>query len=157
MKTLLTFFLLCGSFGILAQTSVIGLKSRHGNLADLPKSTDAFGEFIPAPIYDSLVKINNSCVIQIGKDNGMGVPFRDTVCEHWYYERVGYDFQKIQEYHGDNVTLIGFNDDNGVKQNKDGHFSKKRHQKQSSKWIFVFFVLSGFGVFFVRPKRLWIR
>lgn len=153
MKTLLVLLLLLGGFSINAQTSVIGVKSHHGAVAELPKATDKFGEmdFNRTPICDTIVKINNTCVIQIGQNNGWGMPFRDTVCDHEYYRLINFDAEEIKKFHGGNVKLIGFDDDGSNIQQKDNPALYMHTNKLSSKWLFLILVLTGLGVYVVRP------
>jgi hypothetical protein len=150
MKTLLVLLLLLGGFSINAQTSVIGVKSHHGAVAEIPNAPDKFGEMSPVPIYDTVIKINNKCVIQIGVDNGWGVAFRDTVCDHWYYQNVNFDVKKVQEYHGRHVKLVGFDDDESNIQQKENPAFNIHTNKFSSKWLFLFIVLAGLGVYVAR-------
>lgn len=155
MKTLLATLILLSVFPVMAQTSVIGLKSHHGNMNDLAASTDHFGEIMPVPIYDTIVKINENCVIQIGEDNGFGMAFRDTVCGHWYYNSVNYDVEKVQEYHGNQVKLIGFNEDGSSIQIKNNQFFRKRSQKQSMEWMLALVLLSGLGIYIRKTQTTY--
>ena len=152
MKTLLLTAFLCITSALLSQTSVISLKSHHGKATDITKTVDRFGEIAPTPIFDTLIKINNDCVIQIGNDNGWGIAFRDTVCHHWYYKEVNYDAKKIKQFHGNNIELIGFeNNENGTQSQKSPYF-KKRTKKQSAKWLFLIIALTALGTYIIRPR-----
>ncbi|GAB5418306.1 MAG: hypothetical protein Crog4KO_15900 [Crocinitomicaceae bacterium] len=158
MKTILfSFALLCG-FALNAQTSVVGLKSHHGDIAELPESEDKFGMVMPSPVYDTLIRISGDCVIQLGSRafsyRDKGVRFRDTVCEHWYYQKVDFDEKLIQEYHGGNVTMIGFESTENYRKKQSPYF-RKRSVKQSSKELFILLVLIGLGVFLIQPKVSW--
>ncbi|GAB5424442.1 MAG: hypothetical protein Crog4KO_15890 [Crocinitomicaceae bacterium] len=154
MKTLLVAAFFIAANTLFAQTSVIAVKSHHGNDAEISQSVDKFGELAPVPVIDRLVKINDKCVVQIGEDNGWGMPFRDTVCDHWYYRDVNFDADKIREYHGGKIKMVGFDDDSGSVQTKKSPFFNKRSSKQSSKWLALFLVLAGLGAYLISPKIL---
>lgn len=154
MKTLLVATLIFATNLLVAQTSVIGVKSHHGDRAEIPNAADNFGEMAPMPVLDSIVKLNGECVIQVGEDNGWGMPFRDTVCDHWYYKDVNFDADKIKEYHGGKVQMIGFDDDSGSVESKKSPFFRKRTSTQSSKWLALIIVLSAFGTYLASPKLL---
>lgn len=152
----ITALLLCfGAFALEAQTSVISLKSQHGNSIDLRTMEDKFGLMIPPPTYDTLIRISGDCVIQIGtdynRDLSNGKRFRDTICDHWYYQEVEFDKKTIQRYHGNSVVLIGFEKTTNYR-NENSPFFKKRTTKQSSKWLVVILLLTGFGAYLIHPK-----
>lgn len=150
MKTLLIGSLLSLTFAAFGQTTVISIKSRQGDLAEIPSSTDKFGEFVPTPIYDTIIKIDDHCVIQIGTNGWQTVRFRDTICNHWYYEQNHYDLEKVQEYHGDNVVLIGFEDDHSELPPKYRPFRHKPN-RLSIGWIMVLLGLAGLGTYIGYP------
>ncbi len=158
MKTLLfSFALFCG-FILNAQTSIVSLKSHHGEIAELPNSEDKFGIVMPSPVYDTLIRMSGDCVVQIGSRaysyGDDGIRFRDTVCEHWYYQQVNFDEKAIQEYHGGDVTMIGFEATDNYRKKNSPYFNK-RSVKQSSKELFILLVLIGLGVFLIQPKVSW--
>jgi len=155
MKTILATLLLIGATTTLAQTSVIAVKSHHGDLSEIPESTDHFGEFRPMPVYDTIVKINNGCVIQIGKDNGFGMPFKDTVCDHWYYEKVRYDIDKVQEYHGKDVILVGFSKEESNLRIKNNPFFGGMRKSGFPLWALIPITLIGLGLYIFKPKLTW--
>lgn len=158
MKTVLFCLTLILGFTLNAQTSVITLKSHHGEISELPLTEDKFGIVMPSPVYDTLIRLSDDCVIQIGSQamsyQGDGVRFRDTICEHWYYQKVAFDEEAVQEFHGGKVTLIGF-EKTADSQEKDSPFFKKRSVKQSSKELFFILVLIGLGTFLLKPMASW--
>lgn len=158
MKTLWILAFILISVASSAQTSVISIKSHHGNMSGLPDAEDKFGEIMPVPVYDSLIRISGECVVQIGEDNGFGQAFRDTVCGHWYYHQVDYDKKKIRDYHGGNVTMIDFDKDHSDQKKEvkeQNPFFRKRQKKQSGKWLFLTLVLIGLGTYIARPALSW--
>ncbi len=134
MKTVLaSLIILCG-LPVFAQTSVIRLKSHHGALQELPDSEDKFG--IPAPDrnIDTIERINENCVIHYVQEiHWGGEPvwyYRDTVCNHWQYEEVKYNPEKIQKLYDNEITLIGFENDGSSTQSKSNPYFKKRKKKE---------------------------
>lgn len=155
MKRILATLLLFGATTTLAQTSVIAVKSHHGDLIQIPESTDHFGEMAPMPVYDTIIKLTNNCVIQIGENNGYGMNFRDTVCGHWYYEKVKYDVDKVQEYHGKDVILVGFNNEESNIKIEDNPFFKRIKKGGFPVWILIPIILAGLSIYIFKPKLHW--
>lgn len=146
-----------------AQTSVIGLKSHHGNMAELQHSPDQFGVVPPQKKIDTIARIDSNCVIQIGTKTDWGRSnsrqFHDTVCEHWYYQQVNYDIEKIQEHHGKSVVLIGFEDTFEIeKTNEADEATESRKRKKPKKqkrprWLFFPLILIAFGTKIPQSKK----
>lgn len=150
MKHSITTLLLLICSITLGQTSVISVKSHSGELNEVPEAQDKFGEFIPAPTYDTLIKTDNNCVIQIGTSH-FG-RFRDTVCEHWYYDKHELNEKNMREYYGEDVILIGFDKKAPKINGNDAPFSGWNKQN-SSKLIVVILILSGLSSYIFSSKK----
>ena len=134
---------ICFSTVAFSQTSVIAVKSHSGDLSEIPNSTDHFGMVAPRPVYDTLIKLEGTCVIQIGSREYSG-RFRDTICDHWYYKQHNFSEKKIQEFHGDHVVLINFQKDSSIDTGNDSP-SFRSTRRNSSELIFLLLVLIGLG------------
>lgn len=158
MKTILaTLIILCG-LPIFAQTSVIRLKSHHGNVKDLSLSEDKFG--IPAPdrSIDTIERINETCVIHYVKEQDWGSTnafyFKDTICNHWQYNDVNYEPKKIQKLYDHEVTLIGFEKEGSSLKSTSNSYFKKR-KKSKVRWLLLPLILIGLGTYIFQPQLSW--
>ncbi len=151
MKTnLFCFFLLFFAYTNFAQTAVISNKSHQSDLEQLPDAVDHFGAVMEPPVYDTIIKIDAHCVIQIGSRYHETNRFRDTVCNYWYYEQENYAEKKIQEYHGKNTLLIGFEKES-INSNGDDRPFGGRQRKQSSTLLFLLLILTSTSVYISLP------
>lgn len=149
MKTILSILLISVSLSTSAQTSVISVKSHQGNLNSIVDANDHFGAFEAPRVYDTIIKIDGQCVVQLGWQNSENFRFRDTVCDHWYYQQSNYSEKKIQEYHGKKTVLIGFTKETNSSNQQDRPFGN-RTQKQSLPFIFILLVLAGLSAYIAR-------
>lgn len=158
MKTLLGALLLLIGMSATAQTSVIHLKSHHGDSDGLETSEDKFG--IPAPdrFIDTIERINETCVIHYVREVHWGgsdpMYYRDTVCNHWKYQEAQYDPKKIQKMYDDKVTLIGFDKDGSRFESKGKPFYKSK-KKSSNTWIILLLTSIGLGAYIFQPRLSW--
>lgn len=152
MKTI--FFVLALFFTLtsFAQTSVISVKSHQGNLNSLPTAADHFGAIEKPRIYETIIKIDAHCVVQIGWQNSESNQFRDTVCNHWYYEQHHYSEEKVKEFHGKKTVLIGFEKKTNSINQQDRPFGG-RTQRQSGTFLFIVLTLLGLGTFISLPRK----
>ena len=150
MKRSLGLFILLFSTVAFGQTSVISVRSHSGDLEEIPEAQDKFGEFVPTPIYDTLIKTEDDCVIQIGTTHYGH--FRDTVCEHWYYDEHGLTEDAMRNYYGQSVVLIGFESKGPIINGNDSPFSG-RNKQNSSKLIFILLTLTGLGTYIFSSKK----
>jgi hypothetical protein len=150
----LSVYVVLPSFG---QTAVIDVKSRHANLKEIPHAIDQFGVVAPIPHYDTLIRIDATCIIQIGsKQQYSGLDqqrFRDTICDHWYYKQVQFDPEKIREYHGQNVVMIGFENDQSQRSHETRPFQNRTTHRQSLPWLFIAILLGTLSVYIWNPFR----
>lgn len=149
MKTQILFLFFFMSYLSFGQTSVISIKSRSGDLAEIPDSPDKYGAVAPRRVYDTLIKIEGNCVVQIGHGGWAEARFQDTVCEHWYYEQNNYDPEKINEYHGSDVVLIGFDERSEI----DMRYRpfRRKSNKLSMKWLIILLGIAGLGTYVGLP------
>jgi len=152
MKTLLSVLIFALSLSATAQTSVISVKSHQGKINSVVDASDHFGYFEPPKVFDTIIKIDAHCVVQLGWQDSEDYRFRDTICAHWYYEEHNYSEQKIQEFHGDHTVLIGFTKETNSINQQDRPFGN-RTQRQSIPFIFIFLVLAGLGAYIARSLR----
>ena len=173
MKFLLFCLLVFGASTALAQTAVIRLKSHNGAAIDLPKSLDRFGG-PPIEIphidpnlnisdskllrfnmnqYDTIEMISSSCLIQKGTDGISSVRINDTLCDDAFDGE--YDFIKeyYQDIYGDSIVFIGFEKKQSSIHYENNPYFNKRSRNGSSKWIFIFLALCGFGAYMFQPSR----
>lgn len=150
MKKIFCLLGICMSTLSFSQTSVIAVKSHSGNLDEIPNSTDHFGMVPSVPTYDTLIKLYGTCVVQIGSNNYSG-RFRDTVCDHWYYKQHNFTVKKIQEFHGQDIVLINFPEDNTKDTRNDSPYSRSI-RRNSSELLFIMLVLIGLGSYIALPK-----
>lgn len=103
--SLFTFLLL--SIVSYSQTAVISNKSHSGKITEVLKEVDNFGEMAPRTIYDTIMLVNENCIIEIGTKWG-SQRFHDTVCDHWAFENKGYTLNAATQYYGMRPIFIGF-------------------------------------------------
>lgn len=134
-----------------AQTSVISTKSRSGKSYEIANAPDRYGVIEPRVQIDTLIKINDHCVVQLGQHRYRG-HVRDTVCDHWYYEQHNYRESSIEEFHGKNVVLIGFKEPAGF----DDHGSPiyRRSRRNSTELLIIFLILSAISTYIFKPIKL---
>jgi len=152
MKTILFLLVLIFTLPSYAQTSVISVKSHQGNLNSLPTAVDHFGAIQKPRDFDTIIKIDEHRVVQIGWQNSESNRFRDTVCNHWYYEKHNYSERKVQEFHGKKTVLIGFEKKANSINEKDKPFGG-RTQRQSGTLLFIVLILIGLGTFISLPRK----
>lgn len=152
MKTLFfvaSFFIALASF---AQTSVISVKSHQGTKSSIADASDHFGRMEPRREFDTIIRVDAHCVVQLGWQEYEGNRFRDTVCGHWYYEEHNYSEQKAQEFHGEHVLVIGFKKETNSIDPQDQPFGG-RTRRQSFPLIFIILVLTGLGGYIASSFR----
>ncbi|MCR9172700.1 MAG: hypothetical protein NXI10_09425 [bacterium] len=158
MRTLLFVLLLLGGLSVTAQTSVIRLKSHHGNLEDLHLSEDKFGIPPPQRWVDTIERISETCVIHYVREQNWGsldsYRYKDTVCNNWKYEEVDYDPKKIEESYPYEVTLIGFDKDGSRFESKENPYFRKR-KRSSFYWLLLPLAFMGLGAYIVQPRLAW--
>jgi len=157
MKTILAALIISCGLPVFAQTSVIRLKSHHGDVKELSSSEDKFG--IPAPdrTVDTIERINETCVIHYVKEQQFYYYYyKDTICNHWQYQEVNYDPKKIQKLYNQEVTLIGFEKDGSSLDSQDNKHFKKR-KKSKVRWLLIPFILIGLGTYIFQPQLSWKR
>lgn len=151
------------SSSIIAQTSVISTKSHSAEIKNLVHGQDGFGgremNFRPEPMdpikfhstdkFEVLYKIDDHCVIRKGIVNDL--PYKDTMCNYWYYEQHNYNKQSMRDFHGQDILLIGFPENAPVINKNDAPFSG-RTSRFSISWIFILLTLGSFGGFVLLPK-----
>lgn len=100
MKTILTLLLLVLSAPIMAQTNIISLKSHAGDIAQIDKETDNFGEPPWKMGVDSVIFVKKGVIVECG----YGLR-RDTIRSKMYD---GYLTDRIQDYYAPNCEYVGF-------------------------------------------------
>ena len=150
MKTILTVLLISITTAISAQTSVISTKSHSGTTEEITYAPDRYGVIEPRVQIDTLIKISDHCVVQLGEHRYSG-RVKDTVCNHWYYEEHNYRKLRIEEYHGKNVVLIGFDEPAGIDASGSPVYRKMR--RNSSELLVIILILSGLSAYIFLPKK----
>lgn len=160
MKTILaTLIILCG-LPVFGQTSVIRLKSHHGDVKELSASEDKFG--IPAPdrTIDTIERINETCIVHYVQELHWGATgayyYKDTVCNHWQYSELNYDTKKIQKLYNNEITFIGFDKDGSSLKSKSNPYFKKR-KRSKVRWLLIPLILIGLGAYIFQPQLIWKR
>jgi hypothetical protein len=138
MKHLLACLLLFGASYGFSQTAVISSKNHSGDLSFLLEENDNFGDIEPPRSIDSVVKIDKSCIVEIGTRWG-DVHYHDTICEHWALEQRGYTETVVKDLYGNKVEVIGFGEiskGTSVKPGGGRRFWNRRQSKNGfSLWI----------------------
>lgn len=134
--SLITFLLL--STISYCQTAVISTKSHSGDIANVVEEADNFGEMAPQPIYDTVIFVGESCIVEIGTKWG-NRRFHDTICNHWAFDQKGYTLNAARSYYGMQPAFIGFKepDDN----DQDG-WNRGRTNQNSLIGLFGLIMLS---------------
>jgi len=109
MKVISLFALLLFTSVSYGQTAVISNKSHAGDIAEINKESDNFGEMADIPNYDTVMLIDGNCIVEIGTRWG-SMKFQDTICEHWAFEQQGYTLKAAQNRYGSSTEFIGFED-----------------------------------------------
>ena len=159
MKPILTTLLFLCGLSVFAQTSVIRLKSHHGEIKDLELSEDKFGIPPPQQWIDTIERISETCVIHYVREQIWGdedlIRYRDTVCNYSSYREVNYDPKKIQELYSNKVTLIGFDKDRSRIESKNNPFYRKSNRNSGPFWLLLPMLFIGLGVYIFQPQLLW--
>ena len=91
-----------------AQTKAIAFKSHSGNLQYYtPKGNDNFGIVEPMPRLDSIVRINDSTVVQF-HNTIQGPFFYDTLQNHPFWNQPNLNIDSLKDANYTGVKFIGF-------------------------------------------------
>lgn len=161
---LILLLLLSASAGFysIAQTSVIYQKSHHGNMASLSSSKDRYGNppvdynlpEIPVMTYDTIELINEGCIIQKGYYTISGERVNDTICDEQIRLYPDQFEKDIKEYYGENIVLIGFDDESNI-QIKNNPYFNKRKKSGGPFWLLLPMLLIDLGAYIFQPKLHW--
>jgi hypothetical protein len=136
MKTTLFIALVILGFNLSAQTSIISTKSHAGLSNSYLEASDNYGVVAPRPVYDTVIQIDNSCLVMIGT-RWQTNRFRDTVCDHWAFENGEMNQTTINEYFGEEVTFL----DSRKKAKPEGGqgfwFNGRQHQNGINLWFMI--------------------
>ena len=103
VSLLLTATLTAFAFG---QTNIISNRSHSGDLAELHLEKDDFG--MPAMTIDSIIYNGENCIIEVSSYGYQGSGMRDTVCDHPYFVKHGYNLKAIKQMYPARTKFIGF-------------------------------------------------
>jgi len=128
------------------QTAVISNKSHAGDLAQINKEPDNFGEMAPRPVYDTIMLVGEDCVVEIGTRWGNS-RFHDTICNHWSLEQRGYTLKSAMQFYGSNPQFIGFKDSDS----NDQDYWHNGGSNQNNLIGFFVLILLSFGAYLITP------
>ncbi|XOV69015.1 MAG: hypothetical protein ACFHU9_07470 [Fluviicola sp.] len=158
MKTLLAALIIFCGLPVFAQTSVIRLKSHHGDMEDLHLSQDKFGIPPPQRWIDTIERINETCVVHYIREQDWGMEgetyFKDTVCDHWHYQQTGYDPKEIEKSYGYEIIFIGFDKEGSDRKAKSNPFFN-RQKKSNIRWLLLPLLILGLGAYIFQPRLSW--
>lgn len=128
MKTILTLLLLVLSAPMMAQTNIISLKSHAGDIAQIDKETDNFGEPPWKMGVDSVIFVKKGVIVECGY--GMR---RDTVRSKIYD---GYLTDRMRDYYAPNCVFVGF------KESKNANHAIETDSNQNGvSWIIALILI----------------
>lgn len=122
MKTIITLLLLVVSAPMMAQTNIISLKSHAGDIAQIDKETDNFGEPPWKMGVDSVLFVKKGVIVECG------FGFRRDTIQSDLYD--GHLTDRIKDYYAPNCVFVGF------KESKNENHKDKKDSKQNGvTWI----------------------
>lgn len=106
MKLVSIFTLIIWASTSIGQTNIISNKSHSGNLAEVNLEKDNFG--MPAIVIDSIIYDGENCIIEVSTYGYQGSSMKDTVCNHPYFVKHGYNLNAIKEMYPSRTVFVGF-------------------------------------------------
>lgn len=131
MKTFLSLSLIIFCLNCLAQTSIIAHKSHSGSLNTLSfEGDDHLG--LPSFELDSVIRINDSTLVEISHAGGFRFGQKDTVVNHPYFTEYlkNYNLEELKERYPQGITFVGFEKPEEPKETRRKKRKRKKAQKE---------------------------
>ncbi len=94
---------------LFAQTNIISNRSHAGDLAEVHLEKDNFG--MPAIEIDSIIYDGGNCIIEVRSYGYQSSLMRDTVCDHPYFVKNGYNLKVIRKMYPSSTVFVGFDEE----------------------------------------------
>lgn len=142
MKFLSLITLIFSATMALGQTAVISNKSHAGDLSLILVEPDNFGAPDDFPVYDTILLLENNCLVQKGYTSWQQNRILDTICDHTAFKDGKYDLKTAKKYFGERPVFIGFKKKRTDQNNSDSFWINGNPHQSNVVGFFALFLLA---------------